>query len=124
MQRVPPQEYRNALPLIQEGEIRTHLSCVFTLVEGRQDGQIFVDDPEHPRTVLVCPNSGFWFLFGDPANDGFRQFLPELVVEHLVDKCAVFATSAAWRQALDQLLGPSISRTGFEFRPDPAPHDA
>ncbi len=124
MQRVQPDEYRRALPVIRKGEIRSHMACVYTIIEERQAGGIFVDDPEHPQTVLVCPNSGFWFLFGDPANDGFREFLPELLAEHRVDKCAVFATSAAWRQVLDPLLGPSIARTGFEFRPDPAPRDA
>lgn len=117
MVRLLPDDYRQALPVIQQGEIRTHLSCVYTLLEGRQEGKIFVDRHPHPRIALVCPGSGFWFLFGEAENDGFCQFLPELISKHLVDKCAVFATSTAWRRALDPLFAGSVARTGFAFRP-------
>src|SRR5260370_11834835 len=117
MKKLLPQKYGRTLPVIQNGQIKTHLACVYTITEGRQKGEIFVDNDWHPETVLVCPASGFWFLFGDAGNHCFSRFLPELLAEHLVDKCAVFATSEAWCQVLDRLFAHRISRTGFEYQP-------
>jgi RimJ/RimL family protein N-acetyltransferase len=117
MKKLPSEDYPRVLSLVKSAEIRSHLSLAFALMEGRQAGQIFVDDDRSPQTVLLCPDSGFWFLFGAPQTGCFAQFLPELLAEHLVGKCAVFATSAAWRHTLDRLFARTITRAGFEYRP-------
>lgn len=117
MKKLLPEEHTRVLPLIKNAEIRSHLSLVSALIEGRQQGQIFVDDPRNPETACVCPGSGFWFLFGEARSGCFDRFLPELLAEHLVDKCVVFATSAAWRRALDPLFARRVMRTGFEYHP-------
>jgi RimJ/RimL family protein N-acetyltransferase len=120
MKPLPAADFAKVVPLIEQAEIRSHLALAHTLLEGRQEGQIFVDDCDRPRTALVWPRNGFCFLFGEVEADGFERFLPELLARHLVDKCAVYATSAAWRERLDRLFTQRVSRSGFEFHALPA----
>jgi RimJ/RimL family protein N-acetyltransferase len=123
MKKLPSEAYPRVLPLLKSTEIRSHLSLAFALMEERQAGQIFVDDDRNPQTVLLCPDSGFWFLFGAPQSGCFARFLPELLAGHLVDKCAVFATSAGWRHTLNRLFTRTITRAGFEYCPSRAVPD-
>jgi RimJ/RimL family protein N-acetyltransferase len=114
---LPADEYPAVLPFVRQSEAKSHMALVHTLLEGRQRGIIFVDRVARPETVLVCPVSGFCFLFGDVRRGCFERFLPRLLAEHLPDQAAVFATSAAWRETLDGLLIRKITRIGFEFHP-------
>jgi RimJ/RimL family protein N-acetyltransferase len=115
MRRISPGNFSRVLPLLQQSDIRSHLALAHTVLEGRQEGQIFVDDEVRPRTALICPRNGFYFLLGDPGTGCFERFVPELLAGHLVDKCAVYATSIAWTERLDSVFSQRVSRTGFEF---------
>jgi RimJ/RimL family protein N-acetyltransferase len=93
------------------------MALVHAVLEGRQRGSVFVDSVAAPATVLVCPVSGFCFLFGEARSGCFERFLPRLLAEHLPDQALVLATSTAWRETLDGLLIRKTARTGFEFHP-------
>ena len=120
MIQLTPDEYARIVPLIRRSEIRSHLALAHAVVEGNQNGKIFVDSQARPFTALVCPASGFYFVFGNVNLPLFSRFLPELRREHLVPKCALLATSVAWRDALAPLLPATASRMGFTFEPDGA----
>jgi RimJ/RimL family protein N-acetyltransferase len=114
-----PEAYPHILALIRGSEIRSHLALAHALLEGRQDGVIYGNDATRPTTALVCPVSGFWFAFGDVGNGAAVRFLPRLLRSPLPDKPALYATSAAWREALDPLFESAISRPGFDWEPTP-----
>jgi RimJ/RimL family protein N-acetyltransferase len=123
MKLLPPTDYVRLLSLVQRGEIRSHLAFIYTLLEERQEGKVFVDDLDNPRTALLCPASGFYFLYGDADTDCFDRFVPELLAAHLVDLSAVYATSIPWQKKLATLLRKEFTRVGFEFSAGSAPVD-
>jgi RimJ/RimL family protein N-acetyltransferase len=119
-----PEEFPRVLPLVEAGEVRSHMALVHAVLEGRQRGSIFVDDHAAPSSVFVCPVSGFCFLFGEARRGCFPRFLPQLLAEHLPEQAVLLATSAAWRETLDRLLIRQIARIGFAFHPsETAPAD-
>jgi len=117
MEQLSSDDYPRILPLLRHVETRSHRACYRALLEGNQAGKVFVDRRESPSAALLCPVSGFYFVVGEADAPGFSRFLPELRRRHLVDKCAVFATSEQWRAALDPLLAHRVTRLGFHFQP-------
>lgn len=115
MTPLPLSELPRVLPLIEQVEIRSHLALAHAVLEGRQDGTLFVDDTARPHTALLCPRNGFFFPFGDSGAGAFDRFVPELLANHLVDKPLLLATSAGWKQKLDSLFARRAFRAGFDF---------
>jgi RimJ/RimL family protein N-acetyltransferase len=109
-------ETSRVLPLVAAVEIRSHLALAHAVLEGRQEGVAFVDDPARLRTALLCPRNGFFFPLGDPKTGAVDRFLPDLLAHHLVDKPLLIATSAAWQRKLDSLFAASALRTGYEYQ--------
>jgi RimJ/RimL family protein N-acetyltransferase len=115
MHPLPSSDVALILPLVQVAEIRSHLALAHAVIEGRQEGAVFVDDPACPRTALLCPRNGFFFPFGDPESGALDRFMPSLLAHHLVDKPLLLATSAAWQRKLDSLFDVRGSRAGYDL---------
>lgn len=115
MIELPVAAYLSALPLIRAGEIRSHLALAHAVIEGRQSGKIFADDPDAPREILVAPATGFCFVFGDPEGGAFERFLPKFLARHLPGQPELFGASAAWQALLDRHFAGHYERTGFEL---------
>src|SRR5438477_12785 len=109
MKSLIPADFAEVVPLIEQAEIRSHLPLVYSLLEMRQEGWIFVDDPVSPRTALLCPRNGFYFACGAADTDSLDRFVPELLTEHLVEMSAVYATTEAWEQKLDTLFRQKVT---------------
>jgi len=97
-----------AAPLLSAVRIRSHLAFAHCLIEGRQGGAVYVDSHEAPATAMLCGVSGFWFAVGMPDRALLGEFEPPAAADS-----ALFATSAEWRELLDQVYGGHLSRLGF-----------
>jgi RimJ/RimL family protein N-acetyltransferase len=126
MKKLEVDAYHRVAPLIAASGMKGCRAKWCSVLEGKQNGAVFVDDPAHPQTALVCGRRvGAYYGFGKADGDLLRRFVPELLAEHLAEGwCALYATSEAWRELLDSLFTNSYTRTVFDFRPPagwPAP---
>jgi hypothetical protein len=62
MHQLPASEYARAMPLF--AAIPYQRAAVFTVLEGRQAGRVFVDHPDHPGAALII--SDFCYFGGRP----------------------------------------------------------
>jgi RimJ/RimL family protein N-acetyltransferase len=126
MRKLEVDQYPRVAPVIAGSGMKGCRAKWCSVLEGKQEGAVFVDDPAHPRTALVCGRRvGQYYAFGAANGDLLRRFVPELLAEHLPNgPCTLFATSDAWRELLDRLFAKRYTRTVFDFRPPagwPAP---
>jgi RimJ/RimL family protein N-acetyltransferase len=121
MKQLPAGQFQRVAALIEHSEMKGCHAKWYSVLEGRQKGAVFVDDTANPQTVLVCGQQiGAYYAFGKANTELFRRFVPELLSEHVTEGyCAIFATSEAWRQTLDELFATRHSRVAFDFRPSP-----
>jgi RimJ/RimL family protein N-acetyltransferase len=119
MRKLEVDAYHRVAPLIAASGMKGCRAKWCSVLEGRQIGSIFVDDPTHPQTTLVCGRRvGQYYGFGEANGELLRAFVPELLSEHLPEGfCTLFATSEAWRETLDTLFTRRYTRTAFDFRP-------
>jgi GNAT superfamily N-acetyltransferase len=91
------------------------------MFEGRQDGSVYVDNLASPRTALLCPANGFYFICGEARPDLVAEVLAE-VRQRLDAKPILLATSSAWRDLLEPHFPRSAPRLGFvrEIQSPPA----
>ncbi|MBZ0275421.1 MAG: GNAT family N-acetyltransferase [Anaerolineae bacterium] len=84
---------------------RVYLEAV---IEGRQAGRIFVDDPDHPRTALMT-RSYDYFIAGT-VNEAFRAFIQDTPEEVDIFQriYGLVPLSDAWETALLQDLGERV----------------
>ena len=92
MIRLPAGDVPKVLPIIRMSSVRSHLSLVHSVIEGRQNGAIFVDDVTEPKTVLVVPVSGFCFLFGKRTTVASSASCPRC--------CAIICHDRPWSSRL------------------------
>ncbi|HZO87188.1 MAG TPA: hypothetical protein VFB38_02540 [Chthonomonadaceae bacterium] len=88
MQPLAASDFPKVLPLVHAKESGGHLALICSVLEGRRDGTVFVDDPETPRTALVMAHlntllANYTYLLGDLANGSFQRFVPQLPSEYL-----------------------------------------
>lgn len=93
------------------------------VLQGKQAGRVFVDDPDRPRAALLCRTYGF-YPAGDPANAALRAFVADAPAEaDVFDGRYGYMVDAPWRSALLADGGNAltiIDRRAFRF-PDDAP---
>lgn len=126
MPELSPQNRNRVLPLIEASGMRGHLALVYEVIDGLRPGVVFVDNPDHPRTALVCNLTGFHFAFGEPDDACSHPLLAEYWRRHLADNyTTVFGSTPAWEQPLARFFLPLGSkpepRLAFELREWPAP---
>lgn len=119
MERLPAGQFLRVQPLIERSEMKGCHAKWYSVLEGRQWGAIFVDNTADPRTALVCGHQvRVYYGFGEANTERLRRFAPELLAEHLTEgSCALFATSPAWCDTLDELFTTRYTRIAFDFRP-------
>jgi RimJ/RimL family protein N-acetyltransferase len=55
-------------------------ALIEAVVEGRQSGRLFVDDPHRPGAALLCRTYD-WYIAGDHAAGGLRRFIADAPAE-------------------------------------------
>jgi RimJ/RimL family protein N-acetyltransferase len=120
MQELEVSEFGRVRPLF-EGLDCMH-AAVFTVLEGRQAGRVWVDRREAPASVLL--RSDACYLGGElsePFLDELLAYLQAEVIPH-TEHILVFSFADAWRDALDALLAPyeprRMVRTVYRSDPD------
>jgi len=117
LELLPPAGFLAVHRLMDTWEYHSHRTMAETMFEGFQGGVIYADDPEQPRTALICPSNGFYFACGEPRVDLVAPVLPRLRRDLEAGPelyASLYATSAAWREALMPLFATSVCRLGFE----------
>jgi RimJ/RimL family protein N-acetyltransferase len=105
-------------------------AALFSTIEGRSPGRVFVDRAEKPATacVAVCSAPSDLYLGGDQSDFRFNRALQDLLVTEImpplgsgtrVAHLMLYSASEGWRTVLDHLLeehgGRRITRTQFTF---------
>lgn len=115
-----PKDYPSVLPLYQE--LESVFPLIGAVIENRQRGQIFVDQPESPASAVVITDFGFMSFLGTDQNKNFNAGLANLLADTTGIKPAYllwYAPPTAWRQRLDALVPEPVrcrERARFEFR--------
>jgi hypothetical protein len=77
MLQLPPDDYYRIMPLLRDLPINTLFAR--TVVEGRADGRVYVDDPRNPRAGYVAHSYGMSLLFGSTTSAFFRTSLTRYI---------------------------------------------
>ena len=124
MHDLPIHQFERVIPLLKTSPMRGHLPFPHGVVEGRHPGRIFVDQPDHPGSAVICNLSGFFFAFGEPAPELILPLVQQLRREPLnQENTVLFGDRPAWtetfRLAFHSPAEVPLSRLGFEHRPAP-----
>ena len=76
MQVLPPSKYQNIIPLKEAAS--TQFPLINAVIEGQQEGGIYVDQVEAPNAAFVYHKFGFSTLLGDDQSGNFEDDLKEL----------------------------------------------
>ena len=121
MHRLAPEELERIRPLVPPSDVAGHMTFVWAMLERRMAGEVFVDDPAAPRTAFACSGTGFYFALGAPQPELVEPWLLALADALPSEEPGVlWATSDAWRTALDPLFPVRQQRTEYRFTPPPA----
>jgi len=119
VQEIPIEYFERVLPLVKASGMRGHLTLVYSVLEGRQTGRVFLDRMNHPRTCFFCNLNGFYFAFGEPDEEQVGPLLAEWQARPMSrELTALFSSSAAWDPLLSKLLPDRpMARLAFEYDP-------
>jgi RimJ/RimL family protein N-acetyltransferase len=102
-----PQQYAQVASLFEQ--IEHNAALIFSVIDCKNPGRIFVDDADQPRVALVYPTDTFYFLGGDGISTEtggavvqtlFNTLIPAATEKELV----LFVFSENWRANLNVLL--------------------
>lgn len=119
-----PKDYSRVLSLYQE--LESVFPLIGAVIENRQRGQVFVDQPESPSSAVVFTDFGFMSFLGTDQNKYFNAGLASLMADNTRIKQTYllwYAPPAAWRQRLDALVPEPVKcreRARFEFHAERA----
>ena len=110
-------------------KVRIYRAMPLAVIDGKQRGRIFVNDPIRPLTALVYNVAGITYLAGSADNASFNQSLPHVLFEelrHEMGSCMVLASPADWERILADLSDDRIHMgddpvVSFTFDPDTSP---
>ena len=85
MYKIGPENYSSAQPLLEELHIH---QAVRALLNGDSPGEIYLDDIDHPRSVLAKTMKRF-FLAGKSGNTAFNEGLKSLFDEEFYTRAIV-----------------------------------
>ena len=97
--------------------------AAYAIIENRQRGRVFVDNPEVPNSVLFWHYSGFAMLSGDSTNDNFNKNICRLLSGNFEDnqrRFALVVDNSGWNEQILHLIGNNTSisknyRLKFQF---------
>jgi len=121
MHLLEPAAYARVAPLVPSHRDAGHMAFVWSVLQGRQPGQAWVDDPEQPRSALVCNFCEFWFVLGEPNADLVAAAVPR-ALERLpkYHRTALWCTDPAWEPVLRPMFRRVSRRKEFHFVPEAA----
>jgi RimJ/RimL family protein N-acetyltransferase len=101
--QLSPSEYHRAAPLF--ASVWVDKAVIDSVLEGRCQGQVFVDDAGQPRAALLCYPGGDYFVIGDPSAAGLLRFLADAPAEVEVfsrPHFAYFLPDVRWQEPLQR----------------------
>ncbi len=120
MKELPLDQYDRVRPLVQQSGMRGHLALVYELLEHRVNGQIWVNDQTHPETALICPQNGFYFVFGKPDEECLAPEINRMWADQPAmheNYATLFGSNPNWtgplQRLFDPLGAPMVSRLAF-----------
>lgn len=124
MEALTPDQYKRVAPLVRASGMRGHLAFVYEVIDGLKKGVIYVDQPQNPKTALVCNETGFFFAFGEPDEALVRPVVVQLWnFKRWPYLTCLFGSTPDWGSVLKQIFEPlgakPTARLGFELRDVP-----
>jgi len=121
MHRLEPAEFMCVAPLVPSHRDAGHMAFVWSVLQGRQPGEVWVDRPERPRSAVVCNFCEFWFVLGEPNAELVAVAVPR-VLERLPGghNTGLWCTDPAWAPVLRPMFTRISRRKEFHFVPEAA----
>ena len=104
-------EFTNILPLVNS--LKNSVPLIFSVIEQKQNGKIFVDSVSNPSVTLVYHDVGILNLIGNSKNDNFNKELHKLIYEKIEHKQKYFALgvhSNGFEGKIEKLIGKSVEK--------------
>lgn len=96
---------------------------VYSIIDGIQEGVIYVDNKEHPSSAFLQHTCGFTYTLGNPDNPEFNQLVHKLLLSG-EKKFLICLTNANWEQSINHTSDLALeSSRRFCFRFDPERFD-
>jgi hypothetical protein len=114
MHELPPSNFERVLPLF--APLRYHRPAVFTVIEGRQPGRIFVDRPDDPAAVVLV--SDFCYFAGSPAALDPQADVLDLLAREAFPgqrRQLLFPFTAAWQPVLEDATAAAAAATAAAY---------
>ena len=109
-------EFYKVRPLIKEIEFDAHYA--YSIANCTQEGEIYVDNNEHPTSALIKHCCGFAYALGDPNNQEFNQLLHNLFHSKQKPTVLLYANKD-WESSILQFSDLSfLPRQRFYFKHD------
>jgi len=115
-----PERFPTVIPLYRAAQICFPL--IFAVLEQRQRGQVFVDNPNYPESALVVTDFGFMNYIGGKRDNDFDAGLARLFAAGGALRPSYllwYSPPAQWQKRLDALGPDSVrrrERTRFAFQ--------
>ena len=120
MRELKSNEFHNVVQLLQEEKV--HCTFAYSVVEGKQPGRVFVDNPSNPECCLVICKGGKYLSAGDTSNPDFNEFISSYLTnrENHSNYFDLYSSSGKWVSKFDEILGANavkLNRVLFEWEP-------
>jgi RimJ/RimL family protein N-acetyltransferase len=122
MNKLLVHDYGKVIPLFEAMEHSK--AVVFSVLEGKSSGEIFVDDLTSPKAALLYVRDAFFYIAGDVNIGSFCREIPDILFSELIPQLEekemiLFASSDTWREKLTDVLDNfeiiTIQRLFFRF---------
>lgn len=115
-------EFKKIVSLIKN--IEHNRALLYSVVESKNNGRVFVDDDINPKSAYIDGEFGFSFLVGNEHNDKFNNDITNFIFDDILvntenKELVLFPCSKEWKTKLDKLLlnkeVKTIHRKIFKF---------
>lgn len=119
-------EFHRVLPLYRS--TKKCFPLISAVIQGKQQGQVFADQPENPSSALVVNKFGFICYIGLEQNQAFDESLVELLAAGKGLKANYllwYWPPTSWQTYLEQLTSCNVrrrERIRFQFDVERASH--
>lgn len=110
MRELKNNEFSSITQLLNEEKV--HCTFAYAVVEGRQPGQIYVDNQINPTCCLVTCRGGKYLVAGDTNNIIFNGFLSDYLYnrENHSNYFDLYSSSRQWITKLDEILSDNAAK--------------